>query len=130
MRVVCLRGAREARRSRKRLEAGLASSLCAAGSPVDFKPADLLAARDAGIPIAFQTNTWLGADLGATCGGSLADTAACHDLGEGVPSILDLLNRGVCLGADYIEVFAADVGRYPKALAAGRKLPLGAVTCL
>lgn len=95
-----------------------------------FAPTQLLIARDAGIPIAFQTNLWRGVpDKGAFCGSQVGDTTPCTDDQSGVP-FLKLLERGLCQGAHYLEIFAPDVARYPNSIAAARAQPFGVVsTC-
>lgn len=95
-----------------------------------FSPSELFAARDAGIPIAFQTNLWLGTpDRGATCGSSANDPVPCTD-DLAATSFRALLERGLCSGAHYLEIFAPDVARYPNSIAAKRAQPFGAVpTC-
>jgi hypothetical protein len=95
-----------------------------------FAPSELLAARDAGVPIAFQTNLWLGTpDRGATCGKSVNDAVLCTD-DQAATSFRALLERGLCSGAHYLEIFAPDVARYPNSIAAVRAQPFGALpTC-
>jgi hypothetical protein len=95
-----------------------------------FAPSELLAARDAGVPIAFQTNLWLGTpDRGATCGKSVNDAVLCTD-DQAATSFRALLERGLCSGAHYLEIFAPDVARYPNSIAVVRAQPFGALpTC-
>jgi hypothetical protein len=78
-------------------------------------------ARAHDLPVAWQTNLWLGREgKGAACGGTIARGTVCND-----DQYLNLLEQGIhpAGGAGrnaqgrFIEVFAADVVAHPAAIA-------------
>jgi hypothetical protein len=74
---------------------------------------EVTAAGKRGAKIGYQTNDWLKLD-GAGCDAeAMADAKTCTEKTFGA-----LLDRGVKLGAKYIEIFPYDATTFPKALAA------------